>query len=355
MQAISSRDQLQIIGDNKRNHRMRRDPDIIRAKAPIESHPPLVADDLFRAVEEALVGELAVGPSALLLQTRLDEVEGQREKGGEEAGDGAGSEGALGVAERGGVFAQLRLGLGEEGQLAEVERHRADHRRVATRPQRRDAFGLGDAHERVDDATVVGALCGRFESVGLHPDQRQVGRVADHGGHAAGGESCGGAFEEADFGAGGFGAGGEGVLEGVEEAETGGCVDGLTQEAGGYAGVEVEEFALGEDVAGYGQRSGLGAGAYTLAGELEAHFDHVDGLDAGGCEHTGETAIDEREGGARVGVVEKVVSGLKGVLDRFFGGSFDFVGGAAGRIFEPGTCWAGHGCCGSKIQIRLTG
>lgn len=82
----------------------------------------------------------------------------------------------------------------------------------------------------------------------MHADQGEVCRVSDHGGEAAGCQSSSGAFGEGDFLPRGIRASFQGVCEGVEEAQAGGCVDGLSKQAGREAGVEVEEFARGDDL-----------------------------------------------------------------------------------------------------------
>jgi len=77
----------------------------------------------------------------------------------------------------------------------------------------------------------------------------------------------------------------EALHECVEEAQARGGVDGLSEEARAKAGVEVCDFAGGDDVLEDADGGGFGAGFGALAGELEADFDHVDGLDDGGCCH----------------------------------------------------------------------
>ncbi len=107
--------------------------------------------------------------------------------------------------------------------------------------------------------------------------------------------------------------------EGVEEAESCRGVDGLAKEAGAEAGVEVEDLALGNDVAGDGDGSGLGAGPRALAGELEADLDHVDGLDDCGGHHAGNAAVDEGKGAAHEGGMEEVGLDRDGIGRRLFG------------------------------------
>jgi len=98
----------------------------------------------------------------------------------------------------------------------------------------------------------------------------------------------------------------EGAHQSVEYSQAGGRVDCLAQEASREASVQIHSLAAGEDLAGYGQGSGLGASCDTFTGELNADLDHIDRLNDGGGNHATDTAIDERKRGTDEGCVEEV-------------------------------------------------
>ena len=100
---------------------------------------------------------------------------------------------------------------------------------------------------------------------------------------------------------------------------------------------------MGDDVSGDGERGGSGPRFDALAGELEADFDHVDGLDAGGGGHAGEAAVDEGQGGAGVGVVEEGGGDGGGFRGRFREGRGCFVGGGFGGVYGFGHGGGGGG------------
>jgi len=296
---------------------MRRNSNIVGAKAPIKPQQALLSRDLLEAIDHRLVRQRAIRRPLLLLQARLDEVEGQREEAREEAGDGTRGQGLRAPGQAGAL--EALLGLGEEGELAEVERHGAHDGGRRAGPELEHAFVARDGGQGVDDGLVVLALGERLEPVGLHADEGQVGRVADHGGETARGQACRGALLEADGLATFFRPHGERLHECVEEAQAGCGVDGLAQEPRAEARVEVEDFALGNDVAGYGYGTRFGACARPFASELETDLDHVDGLDDGCGYHAGDTSVDEGEGGAHEGSVEEVGLGSNGICCCLFG------------------------------------
>lgn len=229
---------------------MRRNPNIISRKSPIKPQQPLLPRHLPKTIPHPAIHPLPLA-APLPLQPRLDKIKRQAKKARKKPRDATGRQ-RLRPRPPLRPPLQLHLRLGKKRQLPEIQRHSPDDGGERARPQRGHALGLGDAGEGVDDAAVMGALGGGFEPVALHADEGEVGGIADHSGQAAGGQPRGGAFLEADGGAALVGAGGEEGHEGVEEAEAGGGVDGLAEEAGGEAGVQVEEFAVGDDVAGDG-------------------------------------------------------------------------------------------------------
>ena len=111
----------------------------------------------------------------------------------------------------------------------------------------------------------------------------------------------------------GFDSNFHGFLDSVKETQPGGCVDGLAEQAGGKAGVQIEDFTAGDDVACYLDGGGPRARLDTFAGKLEANLDHINGLDdRGGC-HAGKSAVDKGEGGAGGGVMEDEGGGAFGL------------------------------------------
>ena len=74
----------------------------------------------------------------------------------------------------------------EGGELAVGEGHRAHDSRRAASPERGDALLLDHSDDRVSDTRVVSSLLGRLERVDLQSDEREVGRVSDHGSDEAG-------------------------------------------------------------------------------------------------------------------------------------------------------------------------
>jgi len=79
----------------------------------------------------------------------------------------------------------------------------------------------------------------------------------------------------------------------------------LPEQTCGEASVEIHHLPLGDDVAGDLEGGGARAGLEAFAGELEAHFYHIDWLDAGCGRHAGEAAVYKGEGGAEVGVLQQ--------------------------------------------------
>jgi len=123
--------------------RVRCNSNVVCAEAAIEAQQTFLPRHLLEAVEHTLVRECAIRSPGLLLQARLDEVERQAEERREEAGDCGGRKG-FGLW-RQIVRRQLRLGLAEESELAEVESHGAYHGRKAAGPERCDAFISADS------------------------------------------------------------------------------------------------------------------------------------------------------------------------------------------------------------------
>lgn len=327
---------------------MRSDPHIVCAKAAIESQPPFLLHHLARAIQHTLVRQLARRRIALLLlQPSLDKVKRQREETGEETRDRRSGE-RLRLRRQTRVLLELGLALGEEGQLTHVQGHRPDDRGQSARPERRQTFLLGDADQRVKDGAVVGASLGRFEAVGLHTHEGQIGRVTDHRGDTAGRETRDGALGKGDLAVLLLGARVQLLDERVKETQTGGSVDGLSEETCRETGVKVHDLAGGDDLLGDTQSGRPGTGAGTFAGELQAHLDHVNGLDYDGGGHAGQAAVDEGEGGAHVGVVQDGGGGCRRVLHGSLGG---FLGGD-GRIM--GSLLDRAGCHGREGSVELT-
>lgn len=279
--------------------------DIVGAEATVEAESTLLLGHLDEAVHHASVGELAVGTLLLLLQSSLDEVEGQTEEGREETGNGTSTE-RLGAGREVGVGLELGLGLAEEGELTKVESHGADDSRGSTGPESGDALVLGDATEGIEDGLVVLSLGEGLQAVALHSDEGQIGGVSNHGSDGTGRETSTGTLSETDLSTLGLGSRGHGAHEGVEEAQAGSGIDGLSEKTGGETGVEVKDLAVGHDLSSDREGRGPGTGCGTLAGELDADLDHVDGLDNTGGNHAADAAVDKGEGSLDEGRPQEV-------------------------------------------------
>lgn len=102
----------------------------------------------------------------------------------------------------------------------------------------------------------------------------------------------------------GLGLGSEVLHQGVKDAQAGSGVDGLSEEASGETSVQVHSLAAGDDLSSDRQGGGLGASCRSLAGELDADLDHVDGLNDRSGHHTADATIDKRQGGPHDGRVK---------------------------------------------------
>lgn len=83
---------------------MGRNSDIVGSEASVESQPALISNHFSSTVEKAVVWELSIWASGLLLQSRLDKVKGQAEEGSKEAGDGRSTESLCGLRKEWCVF-----------------------------------------------------------------------------------------------------------------------------------------------------------------------------------------------------------------------------------------------------------
>lgn len=314
--------------------RMWSDANIVCAKASIEPQHPLLLRDLPEAIAHALVRQRPIRRPLLLLQPRLDEIKRQAEETSKEPRHRTRRQRLRPRAQARPLQPLLRLG--EERQLAEIQRHRAHDRRRRARPEPAHALGLGNAGERVDDGLVVLALRQRLQAVGLHADERQVRRVADHGRQPARRQARGRALLEADAVALRLRAPRQLLHERVEEPQPRRRVDGLPQQARGQPRVQIQHLAGGDDLARHAQRRRLGPGARALAGQLQPHLDHVDGLDHRRGDHAGGAAVDEGQRAPHERRVEEV--GLRGEGVGFggvgepFGGFHCFGGFVAGSF-----------------------
>ena len=122
---------------------MRRDPNIVRRERPIKPRNPLLLRHLPKAIHHARIRQLPIRALTLLLQSRLHKIEWQTHCAGEESCYGRCGEGlCFGVH---GCALETRLGFGEEGELAEVERHGADDGGGRAGPEADDTFVFYDA------------------------------------------------------------------------------------------------------------------------------------------------------------------------------------------------------------------
>merc|ERR1719359_917192 len=164
--------EIEIVGNDQSDHRMRCDSDIVSREATVEPQRALLPHHLPKAVKHALVRQLAIRALGLLLQTRLDEIKRKREERGEEAGNSTRRQGLRARPER--RILQPGFGLREEGQLTEVERHGSHNRRIRTSPEAQHAFVPRNAGQRIPNTSII----------------RQLRRVTSHGGQSAGHQSC---------------------------------------------------------------------------------------------------------------------------------------------------------------------
>lgn len=243
---------------------MRRNPDIISSKPSIKPQRALLLDHLHHTVQRPRI------PPLTPLQPRLDKIKRQTKEARKEARNRTGPQRLTRRTTRRNAL-QPHLCLGIKRQLSEIQRHGTHNRRRATRPQRRNPLGFRDPSKSVKHTRVVFLLRKRTEAVGLHTDQREVSGISENGAETAGcerGESTLGKGNRTVLGSGLCGEAGH---ESSKEPHAGGGVDGLAEETGGEAGVEVEEAALRDDLFGDGDggrtRNGFGGGAF--AGKLE--------------------------------------------------------------------------------------
>ena len=111
---------------------MRRNAHIVRAEATVQPQRALLPDNLLEAIDHTAVRQTPIGTPLLLLQASLDKVKRQAEERCEEPSRRRRRESLHARAQT--SVLQLVLGLGEERQLAEVQRHGADDGRVGAAP-----------------------------------------------------------------------------------------------------------------------------------------------------------------------------------------------------------------------------
>lgn len=305
---------------------MRSDADIVGTESTVESKRTLLLGDLGEAVEHSSVGELAIRTLGLLLQSSLDEVEGQAEEGSEETGNGASGEG-LGSGGQIGVGLELGLGFAEEGELTEVESHGSDDSGGGTGPESTDTFALGNGSKGIDNGLVVLSLSEGLKTVTLHSDESQVGGVANHGSDTSGSETSTCSLSETDLSSFGLGSRCESSHEGIEDAQAGSGVNSLAEKTGGQTSVQVQKPSAGDNLSSDSDGTGLGASCSSLAGELDADLDHVDGLNNSGGDHAAETTVDEWKGSLGQRRSQQVLGDSNGVA---LGGTEDLAGLGSG-------------------------
>mmetsp|Transcript_23388 Transcript_23388/g.69632 ORF Transcript_23388/g.69632 Transcript_23388/m.69632 type:complete len:319 (+) Transcript_23388:530-1486(+) len=270
---------------DQRDHRVRRDAHVVGGEAGPQTRDAALLHLLHRAVDGTLERHLTRDRVRLgLLHLRLDEVEGQREEGSEEAGNRRGAEG-----ERGTLDAHVRelvLRQRVEAKHAEVQGHGARGGRRGALEEATHALLLHDGRERVADTSVVAALRHGRHRVRLHADQGEISRVADHGSNAARAQRTDRGLPEGHLLARHRSSRRELVVE--AEARTG--VEDLARQAGVQALVEPDEAILLDQVRGNGE----GVRGTALSGaQLDAHLDHVHGLDARRRDAPGHAARHE--------------------------------------------------------------
>mmetsp|Transcript_127560 Transcript_127560/g.407986 ORF Transcript_127560/g.407986 Transcript_127560/m.407986 type:complete len:280 (-) Transcript_127560:57-896(-) len=264
---------------------MWRDAHVVGREAGPQTSDAADLDLLHGAIDRALEWHLTGHRIGLrLLDLCLDIVERQREEGGEEAGDGGRAEGLSGSRDADRLELVLRQAV--EAQHAEVQSHRTGRGRHGTLEETCGTLGLDDVRQGMPNSGVVPALRQRKHGVGLHPDERQIGGVADDRSDAAGAQGACRGLPEGHLLALHRG----GLREDVEEAEAGPGVEHLACEARAEALVKAADSLLAEQL--LGDLDGAGAAALGAA-DLDAHLDHVHGLDAAGGQTAREAAGDE--------------------------------------------------------------
>ena len=288
----------------EKNLRMRCNPHVIRAEPAIEPQHALILGHFGETIQHALVRQLAILAPTLLLQPRLDEIEGQTEETRKEAGNGTGRQ-RLRLHGHLRARLQLRLGFGKEGQLTEIQGHGPHDRWHRTRPQGKDSLVARYPHQRVHHALVIRPRLLRLQSVALHPDERQISRIAHHGRQPAGRQACRRPLFEADGRLVALRPRLQRRHESVEKPQASRRVHGLTQQSGTQPRIQIHHLARGDDVFCHGEGSRSRSGLHPFARELQPHLDHVDGLDDRRGRHSRQSTIDEGQRGFHVGVVEE--------------------------------------------------
>ncbi|CAP66577.1 uncharacterized protein PODANS_4_9130, partial [Podospora anserina S mat+] len=204
---------------------------------------------------------------------------------------------------------QLRLGLAEESQLPKVERHGTHHRRSRTGPKSTNALALRNRSEGINHRLVILPFGHRLQPITLHADQRQIGRVAQHGSQTTGRQTSSGTLRKANLLSVRLGPGRQAAHKGVEKPNAGGRVHGLSEQTGREPGIQIERLSAGQDVASHRDGRRLRSTSHTLARKLDAHLDHVDGLNHRRGNHPAEAAIDKRKRRPDEGRVEEIAGG----------------------------------------------
>lgn len=275
-------DSSELLGSQQSDDGVRAHTEVVRRQTSPEASDAFLGEGLGEAVRHARVGHLAVGAGLLLLHLRLDVVEGQGADGSSHSCDHRAAE--LNLEGRGIGAGSLRghlLGSVVGDEHAHVEGTSSHHGGHGASPEGGDTLLGDDTREGIHDVLVVAALSLGQRGVSLHPDESQIARVAHEGTEGASSQRGASALQ------------GRQALSVVlvdsdpfreveVDAETESSVDSLTQKGRVESSVEFFDTSDLEDL--LGDADG-GSGTTGLGAQLDAHLDHVNGLNASGGRH----------------------------------------------------------------------
>mmetsp|Transcript_6032 Transcript_6032/g.10891 ORF Transcript_6032/g.10891 Transcript_6032/m.10891 type:complete len:311 (+) Transcript_6032:98-1030(+) len=286
---------LDEVQENEGEGDVRRNPDAVGGVAGVKGQWALLGESLHGAVQRALVRHGAVRRGLHLLDPCLHKVEGQRKGGRHHArGAGTGHHRLLLRLLPPQVLHEHLLELIVGGKHSHVESHSAHNGGPTARKPPADALVLGDLEESIKGVLVATALSEGQGAVCLHADEGKICWVAHDGAQSAGSQAARSLSRKRQVLA--VIVRDRSVADLVVEPKARGGVGCLTQQAGGETPVERTEALLFDQLGSNGDRGSLGA-------QLEAHFDHIDGLNDAGGHHARHAAIEKWLGGLPGAVV----------------------------------------------------
>mmetsp|Transcript_637 Transcript_637/g.862 ORF Transcript_637/g.862 Transcript_637/m.862 type:complete len:375 (+) Transcript_637:179-1303(+) len=281
-----------LLGGEKSDDGVGTHSEVVGGETGPEASDALLGHGFGEAVTDGGVGELAVGASLLLLHLRLDVIEGEGANGSGHGRDHRAAE--LDLEGRGGGAHRSSgniLGSLVGDKHADVEGRGSHHGGDGTLPEGSDTLLGNDAGEGIEYVLVVSALSLGQGCVGLHAHKRQIARVAHEGTEGASEERAAGALKSGE------------VLTAVlvhfnplskveVDSETEGTVDDLSEQGGVESTVELLRATDAVDLLCNGEG---GSRAAHLRAKLDAHLDHIHGLDTAGGGGGGQGTDEEVE------------------------------------------------------------